>query len=138
VIHRVTFRTFVASTEDEEKVRKALSLFVPSESISSTSVVGHYGNEIKILASTLEKREGRAFLGALRQSLSSGEADRLHQEIPMRVDDRCQLFLRLDKQAAYEGRIRLSDQGDAIQVCAHLEAYPAKREKALKVAEEIL
>ena len=138
MIHRVTFRAFVASTEDDGKVREALSLFVPPESISETSVAGHFGNEILILTSTLRKREGLKFFDRLREALPEGEMKRLRREADLRVDDDCNLHFRLDKQAAYQGEVRLADSGDAISVCAHLESYPARRERALKVAGELL
>mgnify|MGYP001474918182 CR=1 FL=1 len=138
MIHRVTFRAFVASTEDDGKVREALSLFVPPESISEISVAGHFGNEILVLTSTLRKREGLKFFDRLREALPEGEMKRLRREADLRVDDDCKLHFRLDKQAAYQGEVRLAGSGDAISVCAHLESYPARRERALKVAGELL
>lgn len=138
MIHRATFRAFVASTEDEDKVRKALSLFVPPESISSTRVIGHYGNRLVILESVLEKKGGLKFLEKLREQLPGNDLDRLHGELDQRVDEKCHLYIRLDKQAAYESEVRLTDQADAILVSIHLETYPARREKAVKIAREIL
>jgi len=138
LIHRVTFRAFVASTEDDGKVREALSLFVPKESISKTSVFGHHGNEIQILTASLEKRAGLKFFDFLRERLSEREMVRLRREAEERIDDGCNLHLRLDKQAAYRGGVRLADSGDAISVRAHLESYPAKRERAVKVAGDLL
>jgi RNA binding exosome subunit len=138
LIHRVTFRAFVASTEDDGKVREALSLFVPPESITETGAVGHHGNEILILTSSLKKKEGLQFFGRLRETLPESEMARLRREIDLRVDDECNLHFRLDKQAAYQGEFHTTDSGDAILVSAHLESYPARREKALKVAGDLL
>ncbi|WP_316968220.1 RNA-binding domain-containing protein [Candidatus Methanocrinis alkalitolerans] len=138
MIHRVTFRAFVASTEDDGKVREALSLFVPKGSVSKTSAVGHFGNEIIILSATLGKKEGLRFFLLLREALPEGDMARLRREAAQRVDDDCKLYLRLDKQAACEGEVRLADCGDAISVSAHLESYPARRDRALKVAEDLL
>jgi RNA binding exosome subunit len=138
LIHRVTFRAFVASTEDDGKVREALSLFVPEESVSETRVVGHHGNEILILCATLKKKEGLKFFDRLRETLPEREMARLRREADRRVDDECNLHFRLDKQAAYKGEFHLTDSGDAISVSAHLESYPARREKAAKVAGDLL
>ena len=138
MIHRVTFRAFVASTEDDRKVREALSLFVPPRSISETRVVGHHGNEILILCATLKKKEGLKFFDRLRESLPENEMAQLRRETDLRVDDECNLHFRLDKQAAYRGEVHISDSGDAISVLAHLESYPARRDKALKVAGDLL
>ena len=138
MIHRVTFRAFVASTEVEEKVREALSLFVPPESLTRTRVVGHHGNEIIILAIDLRKKEGLRFFDRLREVLPEGEIARLRREVDLRVDDECRLHFRLDKQAAYRGVARLTDSGDSITVSAHIESYPARREKAVLAAGELL
>jgi len=138
LIHRVTFRAFVASTEDDGKVREALSLFVPPESMSTTRTLGHYGNEILILSTSLRKKEGLKFFGRLREILPQREMERLRRELDLRVDDECNLHFRLDKQAAYQGLARLTDSGDAIMVSAHLESYPARRERALLVAGDLL
>ena len=138
MIHRVTFRAFVASTEEAWRVREALTLYVPPELISSTEAVGHYGNKLEILDATLDKKEGMKFFRKLREILPQGEMDRLRQETPRRVDEDCQLHFRLDKQAAYKGEAHLTDSGDSIQVCTRLESYPARWEKAVKVAEDLL
>jgi len=138
LIHRVTFRAFVASTEDDGKVREALSLFVPPESISETRVVGHFGNEILILSSTLKKKEGLRFFDRLRDGLPENDMMRLRREAAQRVDDGCNLHFRLDKQAAYKGEFHLMDSGDAISISVHLESYPARWEKAVKVAGDLL
>jgi len=138
VIHRVSFRTFVATTEDEEKVKKALSLFVPLDSISVTPAVGHYGNPIKILDAILMKKGGLAFFRFLREQLPQDNLARLRRELPERLDEACKLHIRLDKQAAYEGKINLNDSSDAIVVMAMIESYPAKYDEALQIAGELL
>jgi len=61
VIDRVSFRAFVAATEDEGRVREALGIFVPLDRISSTTAQGHFGNEIKILEASLRKKDALAF-----------------------------------------------------------------------------
>ena len=55
MIDRVSFRAFVAATEDEVRVREALSVFVPLDRISKTAAQGHFGNEMAILEAALRK-----------------------------------------------------------------------------------
>lgn len=138
MIHRLIFRAFVAATEDEDRVRKALSLFVPLESISRSSATGHYGNRILILEATLKEKEGLTFFELLKKGLPEPQLRRLQKEIQERIDDHCRFYLRLDKQAAYQGKVQLSESGDAIDLCAHIESYPAKPDKAAKIARELL
>ena len=63
------------------------------------------------------------------------EVDRVIDELDQRVDDNCALFLRVDKQAAFRGEVRL---GPGITVRAKVEAYPAKKEAAVENARETL
>jgi RNA binding exosome subunit len=138
VIHRVHFRAFVSVTEDEERVRRALSIFVPLDHIRSTRASGYYGNPITILEAELRRKEGLEFIHMLREQLSAGELSRLRREIPERVDEDCKLHLRLDKQAAYRGMVRLSEAGDAIDVSVHVATYPSRYEEAVRLLREII
>ena len=138
MIHRVSFRTFVAATEDEERVKGALCIFVPLDSISATSATGHFCNPIKILDATLKKRDGQAFFRMLREQLPRVDLVKLRRELPERLDDESQLHFRLDKQAAFKGKVCLTDSRDGIVVKALIESYPAKYEEALRIAGEFL
>lgn len=138
MIHRVSFRTFVAATEDEERVKEALCIFVPLDGISVTSATGHYGNPIKILDATLKKRDGLAFFRILKEQLPRVDLVRLRRELPERLDEKSELHFRLDKQAAFKGKICLTDSRDAIVVSALIESYPARYEEALRIAGELL
>jgi RNA binding exosome subunit len=138
VIDKVSFRAFVAATEDEARVREALGVFVSPDSISATVAQGHFGNEIKILEASLRKKEATAFFPILREQLSPSELLRLRREIPARLQGDSHFHLRLDKQAAYKGLLRLTDSKDAIDVTLLVKTYPARREAALKILSELI
>ena len=138
MIDKVSFRAFVAATEDVDRVREALSIFVPLDRISSSTAEGHFGNEIKILEASLKKKEGQAFFQILREQLSIDDQLRLRREMPERLEGDSHFHLRLDKQAAYKGLLRLTDSKDALDVCALVKTYPARRESALKILSELL
>lgn len=138
MIRRIFFRAFVAATEDEQRVREALSIFVPLDGISAASAKGHYGNDIKILETTLKKRDAPAFFQILREQLPREDLNRLRREANERLDEQSHFHLRLDKQAAYRGMVRLTDSTDAIDVSALVETYPARREEALRIIGELL
>ena len=61
----------------------------------------------------------------------------LKTQITERVDEQCALHIRFDKQAAYEGEVKLATTPDTIAVRIKLKAYPARREIAIKVAEPL-
>lgn len=128
----------MAATEAEERVREALSIFVPLDSITAIAAEGHFGNDIKILEATLKRKDGLAFFRILREQLPREELVKLRREMSSRVDDECHFHLRLDKQAAYKGTVRLTDSKDAIDVTAFIATYPARREEAIRIAGELL
>jgi len=138
LIDRVSFRAFVAATEDEGRVRTALAVFVPLDRISFVSVAGHFGNEIKILEAALRKKEAAAFFQILREQLPSEDLQRLRREIPDRLEGESHFHLRLDKQAAYKGLLRLTDSKDALDTTVLVKTYPARRESALKIISELI
>lgn len=138
MLHRITFRAFIAATEAEERVYKALSIFVPLDSINATAAKGHFGNDIKILEATLKKKDGLIFFRILREQLPREDLLRLRREISSRVDESSHLHLRLDKQAAYKGLVRLTDSKDAIDVTASIATYPANWDEAVRIAGELL
>jgi len=138
VIDKVSFRAFVAATEDEGRVREALGILVPLDRISATAAEGHFGNEIKILEASLRKKEGQAFFQILREQLLTDDLQRLRQEIPDRLEGDSHFHLRLDKQAAYKGLLRLTDSRDALDVSALIKTYPSRRTEALRILSELL
>ena len=138
MIDKVSFRAFVAATEDEGRVREALSILVPLDRISSDTVRGHFGNEIKILEASLRRKEAQSFFQILHEQLPPEESLRLHQEIPARLEGKSHFHLRLDKQAAYRGLIRITDSKDALDVCALIKTYPSNRDLAIKILSELI
>lgn len=138
MIRKISFRAFVAATEDEGRVKEALSIFLPLDSISSASAVGHFGNQIKILEAGLKKKDSQSFFRILREQLPRDQLLRLRREIPERVDEENRFHLRLDKQAAFQGTVRLTESKDAIDVSALIETYPSRHDKAVAAVEALL
>ena len=138
MIDKVSFRAFVAATEDESRVRTALAVFVPLDRISALTAEGHFGNEIKVLEAALRKREAAAFFQILREQLPTEDLQRLRREIPDRLEGESHFHLRLDKQAAYKGLLRLTDSKDALDTTILVKTYPARRDSALKIISELI
>ncbi|MEF8781380.1 MAG: RNA-binding protein [Haloferacaceae archaeon] len=132
--HYVDLRTFCYATEDEKRVEEALRTFLPEDfEIERVRNEGHHGDRIVVLSARVENADDvRHVLGGLT-SLSG--LDRVLEELEDRVDDNCSLFLRLDKQAAFRGDVRL---GEGITLRAKVEAYPAKQPRAVANAREAL
>ncbi|HTX44549.1 MAG TPA: RNA-binding domain-containing protein, partial [Methanocella sp.] len=74
--------------------------------------------------------------GFLKEKLPGADLEELMKELPERVTDNCDFYLKLSKQDAYLGDARLMYAEDAIALRAKVEAYPAKKQIALKKLEE--
>jgi RNA binding exosome subunit len=135
-LHYVELRTFCYATEDVERVATALETLLPEDAdVEGVETEGHYGDPIVVLSTRLEGTdEVRAVLVTLR-NLPQSEYDRLLDELDERIDEETNLFVTLDKQAAYEGAVRL---GDGITLRGKVEAYPAKHDTAVENAREFL
>ena len=86
----------------------------------------------------MRRKETAAFLSLLREQLSSQELKRLRLEMEERLVDESHFHLRLDKQAAYKGMLRLTDSKDALDITILVKTFPARREAALKILSELL
>jgi len=135
-LHYVEVRAFCYATEAENRVETALRTLLPADvALERAESEGHFGDPILVLSARVERTdETREVLAALAH-LPADEYDRLVAELDERVDEDCNLFVTLDKQAAYDGEVRL---GDGITLRGKVEAYPAKREAALENARDLL
>jgi len=136
-IHNISFRANCAATESEEKVKKALSMFIFENEIEIINTDGHFGNPISIFTAIIKGNDCNLFIEMLRSKLPENELQILKHEIYDRVDDDCVLHIRFDKQSAYFGNAHIATTGDTISTEIKLRSYPARREIAIKVAESI-
>ncbi len=134
-LHYVDLRAFCFVTEDDKRVEDALRTFLPEEfPVDRAESEGHHGDRILVLSARVENAdEVRAVLERVAD-LPAEEFERIHSELDERVDENCSLFLTFDKQAAFNGEVRL---GDGITFRAKVEAYPAKRETAIENARDL-
>ena len=132
--HYVDLRTFCYATEDEKRVETALRTFLPEgTNIECEETEGHNGDRILVLSVRLERADEVRHVLSRLAGIEDFEG--LVAELDDRIDDNCAFFLGLDKQSAYGGRVEL---GDGLMLRGKVEAYPAKRERAIETAEEAL
>ncbi|WP_181691917.1 RNA-binding protein [Natronomonas sp. LN261] len=128
--HYVDLRTFCYATEDEKRVEAALRTFLPEETELERDVTeGHNGDRIVILSVRLERADDVRYV--LSRLTELGEFDRLLEELEARIDDNCAFYIGLDKQAAYNGDVAL---GEGLMLRGKVEAYPAKKARAVETA----
>ena len=130
--HYLDLRAFCYATEDEKRVKRALRTFSPEEfPIDRTESEGHHGDRIVVLSARVENADDvRHVLDRLRDL---EEFDRILRELDQRINDNNALFVRLDKQAAFNDRVEL---GDGLTLRGKVEAYPANWENAVENARE--
>ena len=132
-LHYVDLRAFCYATEDDQRVEAALRTFLPEDvELDRAESEGHHGDRILVVSARVERAdEMRHVLDRLAEL---DDIDSVVDELDERVDDNCAFYLTLDKQAAFHGEIR---RGDGITFRSKVEAYPAKREKAVANAREL-
>ena len=134
-LHYIDLRAFCYVTEDEQRVEDALRTFLPEDyPIERSRSEGHHGDRILVLSARVENAdEVRTVLDQITD-LSDDDRETVQRQLGERVNDNCSFFLTFDKQAAFNGTVSL---GDGITLRAKVEAYPAKREKALENARDV-
>lgn len=128
-------RTICHATEDVARVEQALRTVVGDSVVERSRTEGHHGNAIEVLESHVED-EAR-ILDMLRRMAPEDLAE-IGSALDIRMDDACQVFLRLDKQEAFAGRLRLTGEEDVVAVRVKVRAFPARRDIAAGIVRDLL
>ncbi|MFA5868661.1 MAG: RNA-binding domain-containing protein [Candidatus Bathyarchaeia archaeon] len=129
---------FAHATEDEEKVKQAVKRIARYEHVfESQRLSGHYDDPITLLTSkTTKKTEATDLLANIVNKLSSIDRQTLLDELPNRIDPKGNLYLRLDKQKAFNGKIALQEN-DPIRIKLKFQ-LPHKADPAVTIREYII
>ena len=137
MIHNISYRVFVQGTESEEKVREALETLFTNASPEIEETEGYYHNPVTILRQKIDKkREIKEFVQKL-QEMGEEELEKISKDMDRKMDDKGNLFLRFNKQEAFQGNWKVVEHGDSIHVRIKIAAYPAKKQVALKIAQKL-
>ncbi|MEM2971156.1 MAG: RNA-binding domain-containing protein [Candidatus Bathyarchaeia archaeon] len=126
----IDIRVFAHATEDPDKVLRAVQNILPTELINNitfkkASLTGHYGNPILFFETRIKDKQ---FFQAIFERLSAGlnalDRETLSNEIERHVENG-NLYIRLDKQSAYHGEVRLSNV-DPIHLKIHFKKQSTK------------
>ena len=108
----VDVRFSVHATEDLDKVINAVQQVLPADHIDDIvfkkkTLRGHYGNPITLFDTRIKKKMVvEAFADHLFSHLNEQDKESLLREIDQHVEEGS-LYIRLDKQAAFPGEMRL-------------------------------
>src|SRR5260370_18571738 len=140
----VKISTITHATEDPEEVAQAirnLCLGDTSLRFIINRAKGHHGNEIATSAFTIRNaKNAEIFLKNIWSGLSQLDRTEVYSSLASRIDSAGTMFLRLDKQAALRGRIRL-EKTDPVKIQISFRNDPSKRNEFVdnirKTLEEI-
>ncbi|MHB8606325.1 MAG: RNA-binding domain-containing protein [Thermoplasmatota archaeon] len=129
LFHYLTFRVHQHATEDPAKVRAALAAAagVPLEKmhVEEGTMEGFHGNPILSLATEL--RAGQAMDRFFQRLFAEPQQrERLAAELPRRLDEEGNFFVRVAKQDALAGRVLLAADDDAIHVRGKVARFPGE------------
>lgn len=123
----IDIRTFAHATEDTDKVQTALHNTLPTEliqtiSFQKTNLTGHHGNPITLFQTRVKDRNtAQSVIQKLAANLSIIDKEQLNNEIKQHLE-KGNLYLRLDKQNAYLGQVKLC-QTDPIHLRIHFRKH---------------
>ncbi|MEM2897405.1 MAG: RNA-binding domain-containing protein [Candidatus Bathyarchaeia archaeon] len=117
----IEISTIIHATEDVGKVIKALENIFPKNfkeklSYSKQRLNGHYSNVITMVKTKIKRRNSvEAFIKNLSEKISEEDKMTLLSEFEKHIDNKGNLYIRVDKQEAFLGRIALK-QADPIRI----------------------
>jgi len=135
----VDVRFCAHATEDVDKVVMAVQNVLPSDHIEDISfkrsnLEGHYGNPIAFFDARIKDKETvRALVENLSANLNMLDKEELGRTIN-RCVEKGSLYIRLDKQAALKGKIKLVTS-DPIHI--RIRFRKSKIEDVIEICREI-
>ena len=135
----VDVRFCAHATEDLDKVMEAVQNVLPSDHIEDitfnrSNLEGHYGNPITFFETRIKDKETvRALVEKISANLSSLDKEELGRTIN-RCVEKGSLYIRLDKQAALQGKIKLVTS-DPIRI--RIRFQKSKIEDVIEICREI-
>ena len=142
--HQIKISVFIHEEEDREAVYNKLLSLVPFNlkeekiKLNEDTATGFNNKKIKTYEIVLEKdRHINGFLEKLKESLSQEQKELLIKQAESRLDNERNFFIRLDKEKLLNNEFWVTDSGNCLHIMISIAAFPAKREKALEVLNEL-
>ena len=127
-------RAFCHATEDLERVKLAVLNTIGPTELSARRTEGVHGNPITIVEGEVDSED----VGNFFSRLSGSDLNTLSDTLSKRIDEGCNLFVKIDKQSAYLGQVVLGAGNDVISIRIRVSAFPAKCEVAEGVVKEAI
>ena len=123
----------IHATENQDKILQSINdvLYISPDRFSSTSSEGHWGNKILLLTAVIGSTEASSLIATLLSKLNKIDRHSLADFFDNYIDEKGNLYIRLDKQRVCQGRTSLSDN-DSIRI----RLRPVRRYRPTKTLED--
>ena len=144
-IRKIEARAYSRATEISERVSTAICGIFPEDvrqnvSFSEEMVEGQSGDSISIITGLLDNRnECEISLDYMLKQMEKKDRRAIKRTLDLRLNNNCVFFLRIDKQGAFLGKIRLADNADVIRTRIYFRDSPrCKKKDAISLIEKRL
>lgn len=144
-VHKIILQVFAAPEENAEAVKQGLLALIPFSledariQVQDKKATGFNERTLHIYTIELQREsDTNQFLGWLMGKLGPEQKDQLWRQRESRLDEELKFYIRLDKDAWLEKRLVITDFGNCYHLTFNIAAYPATREKAMRIIETIL
>ncbi|WP_297898481.1 RNA-binding protein [Methanobrevibacter sp.] len=138
MIHNIRYRIFVYEDENEEDLIKGLKNLLPTAKPNREVAEGMLEDEIIIISGKIDrKKETKEFLNNLLK-MDNDSLSKLSADLESKTDKNGNLFLRFSKTSACEEKWEICDTGDSIHLKIKIAAFPAKKNVAISILNEVL
>lgn len=138
-IHNIRLKAF-AQEADAKQAKAILDGYVSnvSERILPPEAEGGVFTHplVELQGSAEKKGEAGIIWDKIWSGLSDYDRDRIVSEADKRVDDDCNLYLRLSKEGLSMGEFILQSK-DSVHVKVKLAVYPARKDKAVEALKTL-
>lgn len=112
-----TISVILHATEDKERLTSKIVevLGLNSTKFDEIKSEGHWGNEIRLLNLCLKQTEAEQLIRKILLLLEELDQNKLPPYLEESVDEKNSLYVRIDKQKLFSGRIAFSDH-DPIRI----------------------
>lgn len=101
----------IHATEDKYIILEAVlsNLEIPIEKFEEIEYEGHWGNKILRLITEINKKDTQILIEKILKKLSFSDKENLLSNLDKYIDEKGNLYLRIDKQKLCKNKISLSD-----------------------------
>jgi RNA binding exosome subunit len=141
-IDKIETRAYARATEVPDRVVVSILTLFPEHLkqrvlVQVTRAEGQMGDAITIIAGVLTGQDDcDSVLGYILGQMDRQSIRTIERSLNIRLDEQCVFFLRIDKQAAFQGTIRMANESDVISVRFHFKQYPRCRRDDLRLLIE--